>query len=189
MKPIHSYNLWAFSAETSSKLHILGLNSNSLSMNSTQIRILKQTDKICLNSLLKSTNSTTLEPQIRLEILCDFPDKSLEGELANEKFGGFLVTTDFSKSDGTGSVTMGFLDTACCRSRFTCCFWGELFARGFASGGFTCCLLQQELAHHHPQEKSDNPNERNNDNMTTKRIIKGRTRMIGDYLCTSHVRM
>jgi len=91
-------------------------------MNSTQIRIFKQTDKICLDSLLKGSNSTALESQIGLEILCNFPDESLEGKLANEKFGGFLVTTDFSKGDSTGSVTMGFFDAACCRCGFTCCF-------------------------------------------------------------------
>ena len=31
-------------------------------------------------------------------------------KLANEQFGGFLVATDFSESDGTGTVTMRLLD-------------------------------------------------------------------------------
>jgi hypothetical protein len=33
-------------------------------------------------------------------------------ELANEQFGRFLVTTDFTERDGTGTVTMGFLDSS-----------------------------------------------------------------------------
>ena len=81
-------------------------------MNSTQIRILKQTDKICLDGLLKGTNSTALESQIGLEILGNFPDETLEGELADQELGRFLVTTDFTEGNGTGAVTMGLLDTS-----------------------------------------------------------------------------
>jgi hypothetical protein len=45
------------------------------------------------------------------EVLSNFTNKSLEGEFANKQFGGFLVTTDFTKSDGSGPETMGFLYT------------------------------------------------------------------------------
>ena len=46
-----------------------------------------------------------------LEILSDFTNESLEGEFANEQFGRFLITTNFTKSHGSGPETMGFLYT------------------------------------------------------------------------------
>jgi hypothetical protein len=46
-----------------------------------------------------------------LEVLSNFTDKSLERELADEQLGGFLVTTDFTKSHSSGPETMGLLDT------------------------------------------------------------------------------
>jgi hypothetical protein len=33
-------------------------------------------------------------------------------EFADEQLGRLLVATNFSESDGTGTVTMGFLDSA-----------------------------------------------------------------------------
>jgi hypothetical protein len=46
-----------------------------------------------------------------LEVLCNFTDKTLEGKLADEELRRLLVATDFTKSDGTGTETMGLLDT------------------------------------------------------------------------------
>jgi len=48
-----------------------------------------------------------------LEVLCDFTDKTLEGELADEEFRRFLVATDLTKGDCTGAETMGLLHTTC----------------------------------------------------------------------------
>jgi hypothetical protein len=53
-----------------------------------------------------------LESEIGLEVLCDFPDEALEGKLADQELCRLLVTTDFTKSDRTGAVTMGLLDTS-----------------------------------------------------------------------------
>ena len=47
-----------------------------------------------------------------LEVLSDFTNKTLEWELANEQLGGFLITPNFTKSDGTGTEPMRFLDTS-----------------------------------------------------------------------------
>lgn len=48
-----------------------------------------------------------------LEVLSDFTDKSLEGELADEKLCRLLVATDFTESDGSGAETMGLLHATC----------------------------------------------------------------------------
>ena len=67
------------------------------------IGVLKQTNKVRLGlaSFLKSHHRGTLETQIGLEILSDFSHKTLEGQLADQQLGGFLVTTDLTKSDCT----------------------------------------------------------------------------------------
>ena len=46
-----------------------------------------------------------------LEVLCNFTDKALEGQLTNEQLCGLLVATDFAKSDGTGAEAMRLLHT------------------------------------------------------------------------------
>ena len=47
-----------------------------------------------------------------LEVLSDLTDETLEGELADEQLGGLLVTTDFTKSDGTRTEPVRLLHTA-----------------------------------------------------------------------------
>jgi hypothetical protein len=42
-----------------------------------------------------------LEAEVRLEVLSDFSNQALEGKLADQELGGFLVATDFTESDGT----------------------------------------------------------------------------------------
>lgn len=56
-------------------------------------------------SYLQSTDSRTLETQICLEILGDFPDETLEGQLPDEQLGGLLVPTDLTQSNSTGPAT------------------------------------------------------------------------------------
>jgi hypothetical protein len=56
-----------------------------------------------------------------LEILCDFTDETLEGELADEQLSGFLVTPDFTESDGSWAETMGLLDTTSCGGSLARC--------------------------------------------------------------------
>ena len=46
-----------------------------------------------------------------LEILSDFTNKTLEGELANEELGRLLVPTNFTESDGTRAEAVRLLDT------------------------------------------------------------------------------
>ena len=61
-------------------------------------RHLKKSDKVSFASFLKSHNGAGLETKISLVRLCDFPDETLEGSLAEEKFSGLLVTTDLTKN-------------------------------------------------------------------------------------------
>jgi hypothetical protein len=69
---------------------------------------------------LKSADSSRLEAEISLEILRNFSDETLEGKLADEKLSRFLVSSDFSKSDGSWSVSVRLLHASCRWSRFSC---------------------------------------------------------------------
>ncbi|MFS7926564.1 hypothetical protein Hanom_Chr04g00298531 [Helianthus anomalus] len=60
-------------------------------MNRTQIRILKQPNKISLRSLLKSSNSRALKPQISFKILSNLSHKPLKWELPDQQFSALLV--------------------------------------------------------------------------------------------------
>ena len=46
-----------------------------------------------------------------LEVLSNFTDKTLEGELADEQLGRLLVATNFTEGDGTGAEAVRLLDT------------------------------------------------------------------------------
>lgn len=48
--------------------------------------------------------------QAYLEILCDFADKTLEGQFADQELCRLLVPSDLTKSDCAGAEAMGFLD-------------------------------------------------------------------------------
>ena len=81
-------------------------------MDGSQIGVLEQTNQVGLSSLLESQDSRALETEIGLEVLGNLTDKALEGQLADEELSGFLVFTDLTESDGSGSVTMRLLHTS-----------------------------------------------------------------------------
>ena len=61
---------------------------------------------------MKGTNSRRLESEIRLEILSNLTNQTLEGELSDEELGRLLVATNLTESDGTRLVSVGLLDTS-----------------------------------------------------------------------------
>jgi hypothetical protein len=67
--------------------------------------------------------------------------QTLEGELANEKLGRLLVTTDLTESDGTRLVAVRLLDTTGRRGALAGSLRGELLTRGLATGRFAGSLL------------------------------------------------
>ena len=49
-----------------------------------------------------------------LEVLCDFTDESLEGELPDQELRGLLVATNFTKGNGSRAETVRLLYTTGC---------------------------------------------------------------------------
>jgi len=97
---------------------------------------------LTFGSLLESEDGRRLEAQVGLVVLGDLTNETLERKLADEQLRGFLVTTNFTKSDGSGPEAMGLLDTCgdghggLARS-----LGSELLARGLATGGLAGGLL------------------------------------------------
>jgi hypothetical protein len=73
-------------------------------------RVLEQTDEVGLAGLLERADGARLEAQVRLEVLRDLTDETLEGQLADEELRALLVATDLTQRDGTGLVAVGLLD-------------------------------------------------------------------------------
>jgi hypothetical protein len=144
-------NLRTLSSDAASKLDVLRHNSNTLGVDSAQVGVFEQANKVGFGSLLKGKDGRSLEPQVTLEILGDLPDETLEGELADEQVGGLLVPADLAKGDGSGTVPVGFLHASGGGGGLAGSLGGELLARSFSSGGlaggllgtghFGCCLV------------------------------------------------
>ena len=70
-------------------------------MDGAQVGVFEEGDEVGLNGLLESTDGGGLETEVRLEVLSNLTDQTLEGELADQELGRLLVATDFTESDGT----------------------------------------------------------------------------------------
>ncbi len=134
--------LSTLAADSSGQLDIFRHDGDSLGVDGAQVGIFEKADQVCLASLLQGHDSGALETQIRLEVLCDFTDEALEGQLADEQLGALLVTADLTKSDCARPVTMRFLHPTGSRCTFACGLRRQLLPRGLATGRFTCCLLR-----------------------------------------------
>jgi hypothetical protein len=102
-----------------------------------QVGVLEQGDEVSLNGLLESTDGRGLEAEVGLEVLSDLTNQTLEGELADQKLSGLLVATDLTKSDGTGLVAVGLLDTSGRGSGLASGLGSELLTGSLATSGLT----------------------------------------------------
>lgn len=105
-------------------------------MDGAQVGVLEERDEVGLNRLLESADGRRLEAEVRLEVLGNLANQTLEGELADQELGRLLVPTDLTESDGTRLVAVRLLDTAGRNGRgLAGSLGGELLARGLATSG------------------------------------------------------
>jgi hypothetical protein len=71
-----------------------------------QLCVLKQANKVSLSRLLQGQHRGTLESEIRVEILSNLSNHSLEWKLADEKFRRLLVLADVPQGHGAGAVAV-----------------------------------------------------------------------------------
>ena len=133
--------LGAFPTDSAGQLDVLGHDGDALGVDGAEVGILEESDEVSLGRLLQSHDGGTLEAEIGLEVLGDFTDQSLEWQLSDEQFGGFLVSSDLPKSDSSWSVTMRFLDSSSSWSTLSCGFGSQLLTWSFASSRFSGGLL------------------------------------------------
>ena len=111
-------------------------------MNGTKVGIFEETYEVGFSSFLEGQHGTRLEAEFFLEIVGDLTNESLEGEFADQKFGGLLVFSDLTESYGSGSESVGFFDSSTGGGgTFSGGLGGEVFTGGFSSSRFSSCLL------------------------------------------------
>ena len=133
--------LSSLTTDAPGQLDVLGHDGDTLGVDSAQVGIFEKTNKVSLRGFLKGHDGRRLETQVSLEVLSDLTDKTLEGQLADQKFGGLLVTTDLTKGHGTGTITMGLLDSTGGGGALTGSLGGQLFTGSLSSGRLTGGLL------------------------------------------------
>ena len=103
-------------------------------MDGAQISVFKQADKVRFGCLLKGTDGRRLETEFSVKVVSNFPDKPLEGQLSDEKFGAFLEPPNFAKGDNARSPPALFFLATTSRCLSAGGFCGKLLARCLAAG-------------------------------------------------------
>lgn len=110
-------------------------------LDGSQVGVFEQGDEVSLRSFLQGHDGGRLESQVGLEVLGDFSNQPLEGELSDQELGRLLVLSDFSESDGTGPVSVGLLDTTGRGlSGLSSGLGGELLSGSLTTGRLSCGL-------------------------------------------------
>jgi hypothetical protein len=96
--------LGTFTTDTTGQLDVLGHDGDPLGVDGAQVGVLEEANQVSLAGLLEGHDGRRLKPQVGLEVLGDLTDQTLEWQLADQKLGRLLVTTDFTESDGSGTI-------------------------------------------------------------------------------------
>ena len=134
-------NLSTLSTDTAGELDVLGHDGDTLGVDGAQVGVLKQTDEVSLAGLLEGHDGRALEAEVSLEVLGNLTDQALEGQLADEKLSGLLVSSDLTESNCSWPISVGLLDSSSGWSRLASSLGGQLLPGGLASCGLPCGLL------------------------------------------------
>lgn len=85
-----------------------------------------------------------------LEVLRNFTNKPLEGQLADEELGRLLVPTDLAESDGTRPEAVRLLHTTSSGLKDTSIYWRTMTSRGLLLLLLSCALTWQRAAYEGP---------------------------------------
>ena len=133
--------LGTFSTDSAGQLDVLGHDGDTLGVDGAKVGVLKETNEVSLRGLLEGHDGRALEAEVGLEVLGNLTDKTLEGELTDEKLGRLLVTPDLTESNCARPVTVGLLDTPGGWGRFAGSLGSKLLPWCLATSGFTGSLL------------------------------------------------
>jgi hypothetical protein len=132
----------SLTSDSSGELHVLWHDGNSLGMDWAEVGVFKETDEVSLWCFLESKDSRWLESEVILELWGNFSYESLERKFPDKEFSALLESSDFSESNGTGSESVGFLDTTAGLSGdLLSLLVGDVLSGCFATGVLSCGLL------------------------------------------------
>ena len=137
-----STNLSSFTTDSSRELDVLRHDCNSLGMDRAQVGVFEQADQVALTGFLQGHNCCALESQISLEVLSDFTDKTLERQLSDQQLSWLLISSDFSQSDCSWSVSVRFFHTTSWGRALSCCLRCQLLSGSFTTSTLSCSLLR-----------------------------------------------
>ena len=103
-------------------------------MDRAQVGVLKETHQIGLGGFLEGQDGRSLEAQITLEILGNLTNQTLERKLSDEEVRALLVPANLAEGNGSGSVSVGLLDSSGGGGGLASGLGGELFAGSLSSG-------------------------------------------------------
>ena len=130
------------SSDSFGQLQVTSHDCHSFGMDSAQVGVFKQRNKVSFSSFLQGQNSRALEPEFLFPFMGDFSDHSLERKFSDEKISGLLVFPDFSQSHCSGFESVWFLDASGDGGRLSGDFLGnKLLSGNLLSGGFPCSLF------------------------------------------------
>ena len=135
------HSLGTLSTDPAGELDVLGHDGDTLGVDGAQVGVLEESDEVGLAGLLQSHDGGRLEAEVSLEVLGDLSHQALEGELADEKLGGLLVSPDLTEGDCSWPVSVGLLDTSGGWGALASGLGGQLFPGGFATSGLASGLL------------------------------------------------
>jgi len=118
-----------------SKLDVFRLDGNTLGVDGAQVGVLKEGDEVGLNGFLESTDGGRLESEIRLEVLGNLTNQTLEWKLSDQKLSGLLITTDLTESDSSWLISVGLLDTSGRWGGFAGSLGSKLLTRSLSTSG------------------------------------------------------
>ena len=101
----------SLTTDSAGELHVLGHDGHTLGVDGAEVGVLEESDHVGLSSLLEGEDGGGLESEVVLELGGDLTDESLEGEFADQELSGFLELSDLTEGDGSGSESVGSLDT------------------------------------------------------------------------------
>ena len=122
-------------------MDVLWHDGDPLGVDGAQVGVFEESDQVGFRGFLESSDSGRLESQVGLEVLGDLTDETLEGKLSDQELSRFLVSSDLSKSDGSWSVTMRFLDSSSGWGALSGGLGSQLFSWSLSSSRFTGGLL------------------------------------------------
>lgn len=137
----------SFATDTTGQLDIFWHDSYAFRMDGTQVGVFKESNQVGFCGFLQGQYGRSLEAKIRLEILCDLTNKTLERQLANQQISRLLVATNFTKSHRSWAVTVGLLHSSGCGGGLASCLRRELLTRSLPSSGFTSSLQKNRVSY------------------------------------------